>query len=102
MTEMKKAVTIHGHQIELPEGRKVWAGEHDDSWYIQFVSKEGDVRKLRISYEAADALVKLITAKPETILRYVLTFMDGHEMKWEQFEPDLAAVTSQMQGGTHD
>lgn len=81
---MSNLKTIDGHQIELSEGRKVFAGEHDDSWYIQFISAEGAIRRIRISLEAADALVKLLTT-PQEIYRFVLDIKDGShkETKWE-------------------
>ena len=82
MSEEPKIHTINGHQIELPEGRKVWVGERDDSFYIQFISKEGDIRRLRISHEAADALVKLLTA-PQEIYRFILRLKDETKMTWE-------------------
>lgn len=97
MADQPDTRTIHGHQIELSEGRKVWAGDNDDSWYIRFDDGNGGERRLRISYEAADALVKLIS-KPETILRYVLT-VDGEETKWEKFEPELVGASSPQETG---
>jgi hypothetical protein len=97
MTEER---TIDGHQIELSEGRKVWAGEVDDSWYIKFDDGKGNERSIRISYEAAGALMKLLTYSPHTLLRYVLKIQAGEVSSWEQWEPELeTAVTSNNRGG---
>ena len=46
---------IHGHQIHLSEGRIVWAGKHDDSWYVSFNNGKGDLHKFRISLHLTPA-----------------------------------------------
>lgn len=83
--------TIDGHKIDLPDGRSVWAGEHDDSWYLQFEDGNGNSRKLRISYEAAAALVQLLTTKPDEVLRFVVKIKKpGEQFEWQQIiHPEL-------------
>ena len=93
MTDTPKTIEIDGHRVELPEGRSVWAGKHDDSWFIQFTSSSGELRKLRLSYQAADALVELLREHNDVkmVYRYVLHGALGEDapMKWEAVCEDI-------------
>lgn len=81
---MTEPITISGHQIKLSEGREVWAGDHDNSWYIRFLSAEGAETKVRISYEAADALIKLLTQSPQQVWRYILKIEKDGKTEWAE------------------
>jgi hypothetical protein len=56
--------TVLGRRIELSEGRVVFVGSrkgNPNERFIGFKNSEGDDTKLRLSKEAADALVLLLT-----------------------------------------
>ena len=64
MTGHTPNVNITGHQVHLDEKRSVFVGRNeagDGLTYIKFVNAEGEETRLKISQDARDALLKLLS-----------------------------------------
>lgn len=67
-------ITIHGHECTLSDGRSVWAGQYENSWYVKFVGPAGETR-LRLSFEGAIALVSLLDRRETKMLSLLTEWM---------------------------
>lgn len=96
MTEdAPKTFTLHARFVDLDGGRRVEAGQHDDSWYIKFHNGQGGVHTLRLSNEAATALVQILTEPLEEIARWTLR-LKGET--WEKVVEGSGALSQSPQG----
>lgn len=80
--EDRKMPEIDGHQIELSEGRSVFYAEHEGVHYFKFKNSEGTETKFKLSGDATEALINLLTA-PKELSRWVLRLRDKAG-SWEQ------------------
>lgn len=69
---------ISGRQIDLSDGRHVFYAEHDKVHYFRFMSREAHETKLKLSDDANDALIQLLTAKNRPA-RWIVNLGDGNE-----------------------
>jgi len=73
----EETMVLPGHGIELPGGRSVWAGYHEDSssWYIHFTNNNNPepLTAIRLHADAAEALVRLLDNNAyDAIHRWIL------------------------------
>lgn len=71
----KGATCLHGHQIELSDGRHVFYAAHNKVHYLRFRSAEGVETKLKLSGDAGDALIELLT-QPSERYRWIVNVND--------------------------
>lgn len=71
---MSEDFEVDGMKIDLPNGRYVWTGERDNSFYIEFCNSEGVKSRIRLSPEAAEAL-RYLLGKPEATEGSIRTFL---------------------------
>lgn len=99
MSEVGETFMLHSRIIELDGGRKVEAGRHDESWYIKFHNGEGGVHSVRISYDAANALMQLLTEPGPDIEAWTVEFKPA---SWQQIVEDAGALPRSPQDTKND
>lgn len=79
---------ISGYQIDLSDGRHVWAAEREDDFLVEFKNAEGQITRLRLSREAADALYYLLARMPKTEA-VVMKFMAHIVARADKLNPEI-------------
>ena len=82
---------ISGYQIDLSEGRHVFYAQHDGLNYFRFRNREGFETKFKLSDEANDALIDLLTG-PKEISRRILHLKETAG-SWEKIMECAVVVT---------
>ena len=83
---------ISGHQIELSDGRHVFYAEHEGEHFFRFRNAEGVETKFKLSPDAKDALLQLLT-EPAEMSRWV---MNLKSRGWQQI---LGEASVDLNGG---
>lgn len=87
---------INGMQIDLSNGRHVWVGAYKDGTLVQLCNSDGDITRLRLSNEAADALRYLLSkpTDPDRLIKSVIHHMvaaseaTAQQFRWEAVPVD--------------
>lgn len=89
---------ISGHQIDLSDGRHVFYAQKDGEHFFRFKNSEGAETKFKLSDEATDALIDLLTG-PKEVSRWILHLRENagsweHVVKGTVPRPPQGSVQS--------